>query len=96
MGNIFLEKSYIKFRGKTSPRSFSKKSKLSKSLDQQSEIFYSLFLLHVQVKGYRNILKLRCIPLAFSKNKNSPEIIPMPHFLHGFVRKIFLSLHSIS
>ena len=96
MRNIFLEKSYIKFGGKTSPRSFSKKSELNKSLDQQSEIFYSLFLLHLQVEGYRNILKLRCRPLAFSENKNSLEIIPLPHFLHDFVRKIFLTLQSIN
>ena len=96
MRNIFLEKSYIKFGGKTSPRSFSKKSEFNKSLDKQSEIFYSLFLLHLQVEGYRNILKLRCRPLAFSENKNSLEIIPLPHFLHDFVRKIFLMLQSIN
>ena len=32
--NIFLEKSYTKCGGQTIPRSFSKKSKLSISLDQ--------------------------------------------------------------
>ena len=32
--NIFLEKSYTKFDGETIPRSFSKKLKLSMSLDQ--------------------------------------------------------------
>ena len=32
--NIFLEKSYAKFDGNTIPRPFSKKSKLSISLDQ--------------------------------------------------------------
>ena len=34
MGNTFLEKSYTKCGGETSPRPFSEKSKLSISLDQ--------------------------------------------------------------
>ena len=34
MRNIFVEKSYTKFGGKTIGRHFSKKSKLSISLDQ--------------------------------------------------------------
>ena len=38
MGNVFLEKSYSKPGGETIPRSFSKKSKLSISLDQQSKV----------------------------------------------------------
>ena len=38
MRNIFLEKSNKKCGGKASPRPFHKKSKLSISLDQQSEI----------------------------------------------------------
>ena len=36
--NNFLEKTYTKCGGETSPRSFFKKSKWSISLDQQSEI----------------------------------------------------------
>ena len=38
MRDIFLKKSYIRFDGEASPRPFSKKSKWSISLDQQSEI----------------------------------------------------------
>ena len=38
MSNIFLEMSYIKCGGEASPRPFYKKSKLSISLDQQSEM----------------------------------------------------------
>ena len=34
MRNIFLEKSYMKYGGETIPKPFSKKSKLSASLDQ--------------------------------------------------------------
>ena len=52
MKNIFLEKSCKKCGGETIPRSFSKKSILSLSLDQQSEIFCSLFLLYVQADDY--------------------------------------------
>ena len=46
--NIFLEKSYTKCGGETSSRPFSKKPKSSISQDQQSEHFYSLFLLYVR------------------------------------------------
>ena len=47
MENIFLEESYSKCGEEFSPRSFSKKSKLSISQYQQSEMLYSLFLLYV-------------------------------------------------
>ena len=43
MKNIFLEKPYTKFGGETSSRPFSKKLKLSISLDQQSEFLSSSF-----------------------------------------------------
>ena len=43
MRNIFLEKPYIKSGEKTSPKPFTIKSKLRISLDQQSEVLYSLF-----------------------------------------------------
>ena len=52
MTNIFPEKSCTKCGGKASPRTFHKKSKLSISLDQQSETLQSLFLLYVQVEVY--------------------------------------------
>ena len=45
MRNIFFfEKSYTNCDGETIPRAFSKKSKLSISLDQHSKVSYSLFL----------------------------------------------------
>ena len=44
--NIFLEKSYRKCGGETSPRPFSEKLKLSISLDQKSKVLYSLLLLY--------------------------------------------------
>ena len=43
MRNIFLEKSFTKCGRETSPRPFSKKSKLSISLDQYSKLLYILF-----------------------------------------------------
>ena len=45
--NIFLEKIIYKMDGQTSPRTFSNKSKLSTSLNQQSEIIYNLYLFYV-------------------------------------------------
>ena len=53
MRNIFLEKSYTKCGGETSPRPFSEKSKLSISLDQQAKVLYSLFLLHVKLSNIK-------------------------------------------
>ena len=45
--NIFLEKLAIKYGGVVICRPFYKKSKLSISLNQQSGMLWSLFLLHV-------------------------------------------------
>ena len=44
--------------GKLFPDLFIKNQNIC--LDQQSEMFYSLFLLYVQVEVYQNTLKLRC------------------------------------
>ena len=48
---IFVEKPYTKCDGETIPRSFSKKSKLSISLDQQSKVFLSLLLLFTNLRA---------------------------------------------
>ena len=50
MRKIFLEKSYPKCGGETSPKPFSKKLKLSISLDQQSKVLYNLFLLYAKLR----------------------------------------------
>ena len=50
MRNIFLEKSYTKCSGETSPRLFSEKLKLSISLDKWSKVF-SLFLLYAKLRA---------------------------------------------
>ena len=56
MRNIFLEKSYTKSVGETSPRPFYGKLKSSISLDQYSKVLCSFFIV-CQVEGYQNILK---------------------------------------
>ena len=43
--NIFLEKLCTKYVGKTIPRPFLKKSKLSISLNQYSKVLFILFIL---------------------------------------------------
>ena len=48
--NIFLEKSYTKCAGETILRPFSKNSKLSISLDQESKVLCGLFLLYVKLR----------------------------------------------
>ena len=48
--NIFLEKSLTKCGRKTIPRPFSKKSKLSISLDQYSEVLHFLFYLFAKLR----------------------------------------------
>ena len=50
MRNIFLENSYTKCGGETSPRCNSENSKLIISLDQWSKGLYSLFLLCGKLK----------------------------------------------
>ena len=50
MRNIFFEKWYTECSGETIPWPFSKKSKLSISLDQQSKVLYSLFLLCARLR----------------------------------------------
>ena len=49
MRNNFLEKSYTKCGGETILRPFSKKSKLSISLNQWSKVLCNLFLLYAQL-----------------------------------------------
>ena len=82
---IFLEKSYVRCGGEASPRPIYKKSKLMISLDQQSEMLYSLFLLYIQVEVYQ-ITKSMALAFTsyktFFKKKRSPELVSLPQFLH--------------
>ena len=51
--NIFLENLHAEYGGETSPRPISEKLKLCISLDQQSEVLYSLFLLHAKLRAIK-------------------------------------------
>ena len=99
--NIFLEKSYIKCGGETIPRPFSKKSKLGISMDQWSKCLSILFWLYAKLNISKYIetkLQTTCFYLKVlfkKKNKNSLELVLLPHFLYDFRRKIFFSLYSI-
>ena len=95
MRSIFLEKSYAKCGAEASRTSCHKKSK---SLDQQPELLWSLFLLYIQVEAYQNLLKLRCWSLAFTSIKTLNKVwnlVSLPHFLHDFWRKIFFTQNFI-
>ena len=50
MRKNFLENSYTKCSGETSPRPFSVKLKLNISPDQQSQVLHSLFLLYAKLR----------------------------------------------
>ena len=50
MRNIFIEKSFTKCSGEIIPRPSSKKSKLSKSMNQLLKVLTSLFLLYAKLK----------------------------------------------
>ena len=51
MRNTILKKSYTRFGAETSPKPFSGKLKLSISLDHESKVLYSLFLLYPKLKA---------------------------------------------
>ena len=94
MKNTFLEKLYAKWSGESSLKKFSKKSKLSISLDQQIKVLYNLLLVFAQVECNQNILKLRCRPLAFTSFKAFSKIKKRfgttrpASFLQWFLKKI--------
>ena len=48
---VFFKKSYAKCRREIIPRPLSKNSKLSISLDQQSNVLYGLFLLYAKLRA---------------------------------------------
>ena len=93
---IFLDKSYSKCDGKTSPRPFSEKLILSTSLDPWFKVLYCLLLLYGKLRAieiYWNYvadhLPSPRIKL-FQKIKGGLGLVSLPYFLHNFWRKIFL------
>ena len=70
MGNTYLEKSYTKCSGETILRPFPEKPKLSISVDQQSKLLYSLFLLYFKFRLTKYIeSNQQTTYKAFIKNK---------------------------
>ena len=103
MRNIFLEKSYTKCGGETSPRLFSGKLKLSISLDHSLKFFtiYFYCILSLWLSKYiETKLHTTCFYKAYFKNKHILEIkrglelFSLPHFLHIFKEK-YCSCHSL-
>ena len=102
MRNISLEKSYTKCDVESIPRPFSKKSKLSISLDQLPKVLYSLFYCMPSLELSKYIetkLQTTCFYLIqrfFQKTERGLDLVSLLHFLHDFRRKIFLLLCSIN
>ena len=84
MRNIFLEQSYTKCGGETSPRPFSGNLKLSIFLDQWSKVLYSLFLLYPKFRAITADHLLLPHVKHFFKIKKGLELVSLPHFLHNF------------
>ena len=63
MGNIFLEKSYTKCGGDSSPR----KIKIE-HISGLIVLSFIVFFMVCKVECYRNILRLSCKPLPFNSN----------------------------
>ena len=76
MRNIFLEKSYTKNDGETSPRPFSEKLKVNLSLDQQSKVSYSLYLCYAKLRVIKIETKLQttCFYLILRFTKKQKEL----------------------
>ena len=86
MRNIFLEKSYTKCGGWTSPRSFSEKLKLN-ILWINSLSFYTVCFYCMQSWGPSKYMKTNLKTTCF--------YLILSFFLHNLKKKIFLLLHSI-
>ena len=106
MRNIFFQKSYTKCAGEFTPRTFYKKQKLSGSIFSGSTIWNIIKFVFIVCPSRGlpkyNILKSRCWPLvstlhkAFLKEKRGLKLVSLPHFLHNFWRKMFITLYFIN
>ena len=101
MRNIFLEKSYTKCGRETRPRPYSKKLKLSISLDQSPKFLYKLVLLFAKLRAIKiywnwtaDLLLLPHIKI-FWKIKRGLELVNCLIFCITF-EKMFLLLYCIN
>ena len=74
---------------------------MSVSWSQWSKVFYSLFLLYAELRAieiYWNEAANHLLLPHFRlfQKKKGVELVSLPHFLHNFWRKIFLSLYFIN
>ena len=104
MRNIFLIFShYTKCVLETSFRTSFWKTKIEHISESIVLSFIQFVFIICQVEGDWNVLKRNCKPLAltsyiklFYKIKRCLELLSLPHFVHDFWRKIFVTLYSIS
>ena len=101
MRNIFLEKSFTRCSGETSPGPFSEKLKLRISLDQYFKVLQSLLLLNGKLRAvetYRNEVADHLLSphiKLLQKIKRSLELVSLTLFLHNFWRKIYFPCYIL-
>ena len=105
MRNIFLEKSYTKWGGKTILGRFSRISKVSIYLWINSLKFYTAAVCFYYMaswglsKHIKTKLRITCFYIRGNNKeatKRDLELVPLSHFLHNFWRKMFLWSYSIT
>ena len=88
--NTFLESQVLKYstecRRETISRPFNKKLKSNISLNQQSQVLYSLFLLLTKLKDIK-IDHLLLPHLNLFLKKRDLQFVPLPNFLNDFFNK---------
>ena len=93
MRNFFFENSYTKCDRDIFPIPFSKKTKLSISLDQYSKVSYSLFY-GTPSWGVSEHIETKLQTICFYLTTKGLELVSLSHFLHDFWRKMFILLYS--
>ena len=93
--STFLEKSYTECDRESNTRPFYKKSKLTISLDQQSEMLQNLFLLKSKSRSKKSLPLAFTLYKAFLKNKEIWNQSPYLIFCIIF-KGIFLALYFIN
>ena len=96
MINIFLEKLYAKSSGETIPRLFLKNQNLW--INKFNTICFYCMASWGMWKYIETKLQIRCFKLIkiFLKRERSLELVSLPHFLHAFWRKMFITLYFIN
>ena len=101
MRNIFLETSYTKCGGETSPRPFSEKLKFRISLDQNSNVLCSFYCIPSRrlLKYIETKLLMTCLYVIlsfFKQQKGDWNLSPCIILCIIFEKKIFFLIYSIN